>query len=61
MTGVQTCALPIFTFELYNYKHFFLKVLYRAMKEYIREQVTIVEVRHVFGCLFDENGVVPIE
>lgn len=31
------------------------------MKEYIREQVTIVEIRHVFGCLFDDNGVVPIE
>lgn len=49
------------TFELYNYKHFFMKILYRCMKEYIREHVTIVEVRHVFGCLFDDNGKVSLE
>lgn len=48
------------TFELYNYKHFFIKCLYRAMKEYIREMSTIVEIRHVFGCLFDDNGPVSL-
>lgn len=35
--------------------------MYRCFKEYIREMVTIVEIRHIFGCLFDENGPVPLE
>lgn len=49
------------TFELYCYKHFFYKVMYRCFKEFIRENSTIVEIRHIFGCLFDENGPVPLE
>jgi hypothetical protein len=49
------------TWELYNYRKFFQKVLYRCLKEYIKEFVTVVEIRHVFGCLFDEKGPVSLE
>jgi hypothetical protein len=49
------------TFELYNYLHFFEKILYRVVKEYIREMCSVIEIRHVFGCLFDDNGPVSIE
>ena len=49
------------TFELYSYKHFFEKILYRSMKDYLKEQCTIVEIRHIFGCLFDDNGPISLE
>jgi hypothetical protein len=49
------------TFELYSYKHFFEKILYRSMKDYIKEQSTIVEIRHIFGCLFNDDGPVSLE
>ena len=43
------------TFELYNYDYFFEKVLYRVSKDYIKEMATIVEYRHIFGCLFNDK------
>ena len=43
------------TFELYNYDKFFEKVLYRTSKDYIKEMVTVVEYRHIFGCLFNDK------
>jgi len=49
------------TFELYSYEHFFKKILYRSMKDYIKEQSTIVEIRHIFGCLFNDQGPVSLE
>lgn len=49
------------TFELYCYKRFFYKIMYRCFKEYIRENSSIVEIRHIFGCLFDDNGPVSLE
>jgi hypothetical protein len=42
------------TFNLYNYELFFEKAVYKICKEYIREMVTIVEFRHIFGCVFDD-------
>lgn len=36
-------------------------MLYRCLKEYIREFSTVVEIRHIFGCLFDDNGPIPIQ
>lgn len=39
------------TFNLYNYDVFFEKILYRVCKGYLKEMVTIVEFRHIFGCL----------
>jgi len=44
------------TFQLYNYADFFEKILYRSTKDYIKEMVTVVEYRHIFGCLFDDEG-----
>ena len=49
------------TFELYNYMPFFEKCLYRTVKEYVRELSTVVELRHIFGCLFDDDGPVSLE
>ena len=31
------------------------------MKDYIKEQSTIVEIRHIFGCLFNDEGPVSLE
>lgn len=41
--------------DLYSYKPFFEKVLYRVCKNFIRELVTIIEYKHIFGCLFDDD------
>jgi len=50
------------TYNLYNYVEFFKKALYRICKSYIRELVTIVEFRHIFGCLFgDDQKTIPLE
>lgn len=44
------------TFQLYNYKPFFERILYRVSSDFIEEMVTVVEYRHIFGCLFDDDG-----
>lgn len=31
------------------------------MKDYVKEMSTIVEIRHIFGSLFDEDGPVSLE
>ena len=49
------------TNHLYNYANFFERVIYRASKNYIKEMVTIVEYRHIFGFLFDEDGPLSVE
>lgn len=50
------------TFALYNYKPFFERILYRVTRDFMREYVTVVEYRHIFGCLFDDDGkTVPLE
>jgi hypothetical protein len=50
------------TFNLYNYYIFFEKLLIRICKNYLKECVTIVEFRHIFGCLFyDDQKTVPLE
>lgn len=41
---------------LYHYAHFFEKILYRVCKDYIKEMVTVVEFRHIFGWLVDDDG-----
>lgn len=35
--------------------------MYKSCKNYINELVTIVEWRHIFGCLHDEDGPVSID
>ncbi len=49
------------TNHLYNYAAFFEKILYRSSKSYIKEMVTLVEYRHIFGFVFDENGPLTVE
>ena len=44
------------TFQLYNYKPFFERILYKVSREFISEMVTVVEYRHIFGCVFDDDG-----
>lgn len=47
--------------ELYNYARFFEMILYRASKNMIKQVVTVVEWRHILGCVFDEDGVLSLE
>lgn len=44
------------TLQLYCYAPFFEKILYRVSKDYIKEMVTVVEYRHIFGSLFNDDG-----
>lgn len=30
--------------------------MYRVSRDFINEMVTVVEYRHIFGCLFDDDG-----
>ena len=50
------------TFALYNYKPFFERILYRVTRDFMREMVTVVEYKHILGCLFDDDGnTIPLE
>lgn len=48
-------------FELYNYAKFFEMVLYRAAKNIIKQTCTVIEWKHILGCVFDENGPLSIK
>lgn len=43
------------TFDLYNYAKFFEEILYRTLKDCIKQVVTIVEIKHIFGGVFDDD------
>ena len=43
------------TNHLYNYAPFFRRILYRVTRDFINEMVSIVEYKHIFGCLFDDD------
>lgn len=49
------------TDHLYNFAPFFERILYRVSKDYIKENVTIVEYRHILGNIFDEEGFFSVE
>lgn len=49
------------TADLYNYAPFFETLLYRMSKNMVKQCVTIVEYKHIFGALFDENGPLDLE
>jgi hypothetical protein len=49
------------TFELYNYHEFFESVMYRACRDMISQCVTVVEWKHIFGFVFDEDGPLSLE
>jgi len=42
--------------DLYNYRDFFKKCFYQSMKIFAEQNLLIVEYRHIFGMLFDENN-----
>ena len=44
---------------LFNFKPFYEKIMYRACKDAINQMVTVVEFKHIFGHIYDENG--PID
>ena len=43
------------SFELYYYHEFFSRILYRVTRDFMNEMVTVVEFRHSFGQVFDDN------
>jgi len=49
------------TYELYNYHTFFEAILYRVCKNLLNQIVTVVEWKHIFGMVFDEEGPLSLE
>jgi hypothetical protein len=49
------------TNQLYNYASFFKKILHHVTMNYIEEMVTVVEYRHIFGMLFDDDGPLSLD
>lgn len=41
--------------DLYSYKPFFEKIVYKVCRDFLREGVTVVEFKHIFGTLFDDD------
>ena len=36
--------------------------MYTVSRDFVREMCTVVEYRHIFGCVFDDDGnVIPLE
>jgi hypothetical protein len=51
----------LFISELYCYAYFFQEILHRVCKNIIKQMVTVVEWKHIFGMVFDENGIITLE
>lgn len=49
------------TYELYNYHTFFEAILYRVSKNLLKQMVTVVEWKHIFGMVFDDEGPLSLE
>lgn len=49
------------TLELINYAKFFEMILYRVCKDMIKQSVTVIEWKHIFGMVFDEDGPLSLE
>lgn len=49
------------TYELYNYHTFFEDILYRVSKNLIKQMVTVVEWKHIFGMVIDDEGPIGLE
>ena len=48
-------------YNLYHYKPFFERILYRVTRNFVDEMVTVVEYRHIIGGVFDDDGnVIPL-
>jgi len=48
-------------FELYNYAQFFEMILYRVSKNLVKQCVTVIEWKHIFGCVFNEDGPISLK
>ena len=46
--------------ELYNYAQFFERLLYRVCKDLVDQMVAVVEFKHIFGCVFNEQGTLSL-
>jgi len=44
------------TCDLYNYVEFFEKIFYKVCKVFIKEMVFVLELRHIFGMVIDDDG-----
>lgn len=42
--------------DLYNYAEFFEKILFKVFKVFIKEMVFVLELRHIFGMVIDDDG-----
>lgn len=42
--------------DLYNYYEFIEKILAKVFKIFIKQQVFVVELRHIFGMIIDDDG-----
>jgi len=49
------------TFELYNYAQFFELILEHVCRQMADQCITVIEWKHIFGCLFDEDGTLDLE
>lgn len=47
--------------ELYNYACFFERLLYRVCKDLVDQMVVVVEFKHIFGCVFNEQGTLNLK
>lgn len=43
------------TFQLYNYHKFFRRILFEVLKGAIAERCYVVEFKHIFGCVIDDD------
>ena len=43
-------------YNLYHYKEFFERILYKVSRDFMLEMVTVVEYRHIVGGVFDDDG-----
>jgi hypothetical protein len=42
--------------DLYNYEDHFEKILFKVCKIFIKEMVFVLEFRHIFGMVIDDDG-----
>ena len=50
------------TCDLYNYYEFFEKILIKVCRVFIKQMVSVLELRHIFGFVIDDDGQpVPLE
>ena len=49
------------TYALYNYAQFFEQIMYRVSSNLVKQCVTIVEWKHIFGMVFDDEGPLSLE